>query len=151
MAASHPEMFRSSSVDESEILTLVEKHLLPNHVMIQWRPAKGEDIPTPNSKEIVVLTSFFERGFDLLTYEFLCGLLHHYQIELIHINPNSILQISIFVHLCEAFLIVPLNFPLFKNYFFLKNQPSTANQMVISSVGIRTHPRSDFLELPMKT
>jgi hypothetical protein len=97
----------------------------------------------PNTKEIVVLTSFFQHGFSLPTYEFLRGLLHHYQIKLVHLNPNSILQISIFVHLCEAFLAVPQNFPLFKDYFFLKYQPSTDNWKVIGGVG--------FLNLPMKT
>jgi hypothetical protein len=55
MAASHPEMFRPSSVDESELLALDKKHLLPSRIMIQWRSAKGEDIPALNTKEIIVL------------------------------------------------------------------------------------------------
>jgi hypothetical protein len=74
-----------------------------------------------------------------------------YRIELVHLNPNSILQIAIFVHLCEAFLAVPLNFPLFKRYFLLKYQPNTNKQKVIGGVGLQTHPRSGFLDLPMKT
>jgi hypothetical protein len=90
MAASHPEMFKLSSMSESNLLVLVDKHLLPSQAVIQWRPAKREDIPSPNNNEIVVPTSF-QRGFGLPTYEFLHGLLHHYQIELIHLNPNSIL------------------------------------------------------------
>jgi hypothetical protein len=130
MAASHPEMFKPSSVDESELLVLVEKHLLPNRVMIQWRPVKEEEIPT---------------------CEFLYGLLHYYQIELVHLNPNSILQIAVFIHLCEAFLTIHPSFPLLKHYFFLKYQPSVPNQKVIGSVGIQTLPRSDFIDLPMKT
>jgi hypothetical protein len=44
--------------------------------------------------------------------DFLRGLLQRYEIELVHLNPNSILQIIIFVHLCEAFLGIPPNFPL---------------------------------------
>jgi hypothetical protein len=127
MAASHLEMFKPSSVDESELLKLVENHLLPNCAMLQWRPVKGEDIPTPNIKDIVVLTSFFQCGFSLATRKFHRGLLHHYQIELVHLNSNSILQIAIFVHLCEAFLAIHPNFPLFKHYFCLKYQPSDAN------------------------
>jgi hypothetical protein len=111
----------------------------------------GEDVPTPNTNEIVVFSSFFQRGFGLPTYDFLRGLLQHYQIELVHPNPNSILQIAIFVHLCEAFLGIPLNFPLFKNYFFLKYQPNAASQKVIGGVGIQTHPNSGFVNLLMKT
>jgi hypothetical protein len=59
MTNSHPEMFKPSSVDEGEFLTLVEKHLLPSCAVIQWRLGKGKDIPTPNTKEIIVLNSFF--------------------------------------------------------------------------------------------
>jgi hypothetical protein len=85
--------------------------------MLQWRPAKGEDIPTTNTKEILVFSTFFLRAFGLPACNVFRGLLHHYKIELVHLNLNSILQISIFVHLCEAFLVIPLSFPLFKNYF----------------------------------
>jgi hypothetical protein len=38
---------------------------------------KGEDIPTPNTKEIVVLSSFFQCGFGIPTCEFFLSLLHH--------------------------------------------------------------------------
>jgi hypothetical protein len=86
--------------------------------VLQWRPAVGEDIPTPNTNEIVVFSSFFQRGFGLSVCDFFRGLIDHYQIELVHLNPNFVLQIVVFVHLCEAFLGIPPNFFLFKNYFF---------------------------------
>jgi hypothetical protein len=67
------------------------------------------------------------------------------------LNPNSILHIAVFVHLYEAFLgILPI-FPLFKNYFFLKYQPSSNNRKVIGGVGLQTRPCSGFLDLPMKS
>jgi hypothetical protein len=78
MDASHPEMFQTSTADENELLKLVENQFLPDRVVLQWRPTKVEDIPTPNIKEIVVLSSFFQHGFSLPTCEFLYGLLHHY-------------------------------------------------------------------------
>jgi hypothetical protein len=118
--------------------------------MLRWLPAKGQDIPTLNMKEIVVLSSLFQHGFGLPSCDFFRGLLH-YQIELIHLNPNSILQITVFVHLCEAFLVVPPNFPLFKSYFSLNYQPCADNRKVIGGVGLQTRPRSGFLDLPMKT
>jgi hypothetical protein len=58
---------------------------------------------------------FFQHRFGIPTYNFLCGLLDHYKIESGHLNPNSILQIAVFIHLCGAFLRIPPNFPLFKN------------------------------------
>jgi hypothetical protein len=104
--------------------------------VLPWCPAAGGDIPTPNTNEIVVLPSIFQRGFGLLACDLLCGLLDHYQIELVYLNPNSILQIAVFVHLCEAYLRILTNFPLFMNYFFLKYQPSVTNRKVIGSVGL---------------
>jgi hypothetical protein len=72
------------------------------------------------------------------------------QIELVHLIPNSILQIFIFVHLCEAFLGISPNFPLFKNYF-LKYESSVANRKVVGGVGLHTRPHVGFLSLPLKT
>jgi hypothetical protein len=126
-------------------------HFLSDYAMLQWHPVVGEDLPTPNRNEIVVFSSFFQHGFNVLTCDFFHRLLYHYQIDLVHLNPNSILQIAVFVHLCEAFLGIPPNFTLFKNYFFLKYQPSDANRKVIGGVGLQTHPRTGFLDLLMKT
>jgi hypothetical protein len=131
LTASHPHLFQQSMADENGIRKLVKNHFLLDQAMLQWRPAAGEDIPTPNTKEIVMSSSFFQCGFGIPACDFLCRLLNHYKIELVHLNPNSILQIAVFVHLCEAFLGIPPNFPLFKDYFFLKYQPSATNQKVV--------------------
>jgi hypothetical protein len=151
MAASHSHMFQSSITDESEVCKLVANHFLPDCVVLRWCHAASEDLPTPNTNEIVVFSSSFQCGFSLLDYDFFRGLLDHYQIELFHLNPNSILQIAVFVHLCETFLGIPPNFPLFKNYFFLKYHPSAANRKVIRGVGLQTRPHVSFLDLPLKT
>jgi hypothetical protein len=120
MAASHSHLFQASVVDESEIHKLVVNYFLPDRAVLQWRSTTGEDLSTPNTNEIVVFSSFFQHRFGLSTCDFFHEFLDHYQIKLVHLNPNSILQIAVFVHLYEAFLGIPLNFPLFKNYFFLK-------------------------------
>jgi hypothetical protein len=150
MAALHPHLFQASVADESEIRKLIVNHFLPDHAMLQWHPAASEDLPTPNANEIVVFSSF-QRGFGLSAYDFFHRLLDHYQIELVHLNPNSILQIIVLVHLSEAFLDIPPNFPLFKNNFFLKYQSRVANDTVIGGVGLQTRTRAGFLDLPMKT
>jgi hypothetical protein len=104
MAALHPHIFQPSVLDQSEIRKLVANHFLLDRVVLQWHPAAREDIPTPNTNEIVVFSSFFQCGFGLPSYDFFHGLLGHYKIELVHLNPSSIHQIPIFIHLCEAFL-----------------------------------------------
>jgi hypothetical protein len=151
MAALHPHLFQRFIADESEICKPAANYFFPDCTVLQWRPAAGEDIPTPNTNEIVVFSYFFQHGFGLSACDFLCGLLNHYQIELVHLNPNSIPQITIFIHLGKAFLGIPPNFPLFKNYFFLKFQSSVANHKVIGGVGLQTHPHIGLLDLPMNT
>jgi hypothetical protein len=70
MTALHPHLFQQSIVDESEIHQLVTNYFLSDHVVLQWHPAAEEDIPTPKTKEIVVFSSFFQRGFCLSACDF---------------------------------------------------------------------------------
>ena len=62
-----------------------------------------------------------------------CGLvkvimiLQHWGIQLHHLTPNSILHISIFVHLCEIFLGIHPHFDLFKSLFFLNPHSNVRN------------------------
>jgi hypothetical protein len=111
---------------------------------------KGWRHSHPNTNEIMVLSSFFQRGFDL-PCEFHPNLLYYYKIELVHLNPNLILQITIFVHLCKCYLVVHPNFSLFKHYFFLKYQPSATKWKIKGGVSIQTHPHRNFLYLPLKS
>jgi hypothetical protein len=78
-------------------------------------------------------------------------LLHHFKIELVHLNPNFVLQITVFVHLCDAYPAISPNFALFKYYLFLKYQSSAANRQVIDGVGIQARANQDFIALPLKT
>jgi hypothetical protein len=118
MAASHPHLFQLSVADENKIHKLIVSHLLLDREVPQWRLAAGEDIPTPNTNEIVVFASFFQRRFRLSFCNFLRGLLDHYQIELVLLNPNSILQIAVFVLLYEAYLGFLQIFPCSKTISF---------------------------------
>ena len=95
-------------------LVLLEKNL------IGWHAAAGESFPTANTDEIFVFEPFFYRGFSLPTSSFFRGLLRWYRIELINLNPNSILHISTFVNLCELFLGIRPHFKLFHYLFTIK-------------------------------
>ena len=75
--------------------------------------------------EIVVFTPFYERGFAMPAHVFLRSLLFFYGLELIHLNPNSILQVSIYIHLCEAFLGIDPHFDLWRHLFHVKPDPTT--------------------------
>jgi hypothetical protein len=94
--------------------------LLPPRIILQWRPTKHEDIPTLNTNEIVVSKSLIQCRFEFPACDFLHDLLNHYKIELIHLNPYSILQIIVFIYLYEDYITILPNFTLFNHYFFLK-------------------------------
>jgi hypothetical protein len=51
-------------------------------------------------------------------HRFLRGLLHHYKIELQHLNPNGIQHITAFVTLCKGYLGIEPHFEMWK-YFFV--------------------------------
>jgi hypothetical protein len=95
-------------IDETKILKLIDDHLVPPPAVLQWWLAKDEEIPTPNTNEIVVSKAC----------DFFRGLISHYKIELVHLNPNFVLQITVFLHLHEAYLDVLPNFSLSSNIIF---------------------------------
>src|SRR6266540_4018757 len=110
----HPEeVWMKSTVMEKDLERMVADLVLPEKTLIGWRAADSELFPIANTGEVVVFEPFFYRGFSLPTSPFFRGLLCFYEIELVNLNPNSILHISTFVHLCEAFLGVRPHFALF--------------------------------------
>jgi hypothetical protein len=92
-----------------------------------------ETYPMPDVFEIVVFSPFLMHKFDLPSFQFSCDLLHLYQIELIHLNFNSILHIAIFTHLCEAYLGI-LPFLTCLASFFLGPCPNKDQPTVVGGV-----------------
>jgi hypothetical protein len=99
-------------VSESDLLHLVSIRVLPPKEVCSWRICRGVTVPTEDTHESVIYVPFLIRGLALPISPFFCGLLDFYRLNLTHLNPNSILQVSIFVHLCEAFLGVLPHFGL---------------------------------------
>jgi hypothetical protein len=101
-------------VSESDLLDLVGVGVLPPKELYSWRICRGVTVPTEDTHESVVYVPFLIRGLALPVSPFFRGLLDFYNLNLTHLNPNSILQISIFVHLCEAYLRILRHFELWK-------------------------------------
>jgi hypothetical protein len=108
----------------------------------------GEAFPTEGTSETVVLLAHIERGFGKLAGDFLRGLLHFYRIELVHLAPNSIMIISTFVHLCEAFLSISPHFHLWHHFFELKK---TGKGTVVGSFSLmlRRNMKSKYIDLTL--
>jgi hypothetical protein len=103
-----------SVVSESDLLHLVPIRVLPPKELCSWRICHGVIVPTEDTHESVVYVPFLLRDLALPISPIFRGLLDFYCLNLTHLNPNSILQIYIFVHLCEAFLDVLPHFGLWK-------------------------------------
>jgi hypothetical protein len=83
---------------------LEKKGFLPLDSVSGWRLEEGGDAPAPRDGDIVVLASFYERGFGLPLDPFVRGLLFYYGLELQNLHSNTILHIACFIMLCEAYL-----------------------------------------------
>lgn len=126
-----------STVTEQDLEQMVADQVLPEKTIIRWCPAVGETFPTLNTDEIIVFEYFFYRGFMLPTYNFFHGLLNYYRIELIHLKPNSILQITTFINLYEAYLCIRPHFKLFRYFFALKPSSKKGEPGVVGDTGLQ--------------
>jgi len=68
-----------------------------------------------------------------------------------HLNPNSILQLLIFVHLCEAFLGIVPHFGLWKHLYHCKAGLRDGVLQVIggASFELRKNHKSVYLDIPL--
>jgi hypothetical protein len=131
------EGWMASKCSESDLGSLVSAGLLLEKSVIQWRPALGEDRPYENTGEVIAFTPCLERGLGFPCSFFFSGLLCYYKIQLHHLTPNSFVHISIFVHLCEAFLGIEPHFELFRFLFHLKPQPDSYVLDVVGGAGFQ--------------
>jgi hypothetical protein len=92
-----------STVTEEQIQSLADRRLLRPKSQVSWRPVAGEEFPTEGTGETIIFLAHIEHGFGVPVGDFLRGFLHLYRIELVHLAPNLITNISPFIHLCEAY------------------------------------------------
>jgi hypothetical protein len=53
--------------------------------------------------------------------DFFWGLLYYYNLELVHLVPNSITVVSTFIHFCEVYLGISPHFFLWRYLFYVKS------------------------------
>jgi hypothetical protein len=103
-----------SVISKSDLLQLVDVGVLLPKELCSSQICRGVTVPIEDTHESVVYVPFLIRGLALPVSPFFRGLLDFYYLNLTHLNPNSILQVSIFVHLCEAYLSTLPHFGLWK-------------------------------------
>jgi hypothetical protein len=131
-------VWETSTVTEEQIQSMVDHELLRPKAQVGWRPAAGEEFQTEGTGETIIFLMHIERGFGVPAGDFLRGLLHFYRIELVHLAPNSIMIISTFVHLCEAYLDIAPHFDLRRHFFELKKMARVWSSAASASCYIGT-------------
>lgn len=109
----------ASSVTEEDIAKLREARYLTADFRHRL-PAPGQVIPTPEPNESVVFVSHFVRGLGLTLDPFVRGLMFYYGLDFHDLALNSILHISSFIIVCEAFLRITPHFGLWLKTFNVK-------------------------------
>ncbi|XP_066356955.1 uncharacterized protein [Miscanthus floridulus] len=88
----------------------------------EWLMPGHEEVPAPPDDYVVSFTPFHEHRLTIPPHPFFWGLLHHYQIELQHLNPNGIQHIMAFIALCEGYLGIEPHFELWRYFFSISLQ-----------------------------
>ena len=139
-----------SSVTEEGVLKLREAKFLTAEILHRL-PAQRQAIPSPQPGESVVFMSHFLRGLGFLMDPFVRGLLFYYGLEFHDLAPESILHISSFIVVCEAFLRVTPHFGLWLKTFkvepkMIKGQHAECGGVVISKNADAPWPEGSFQE-----
>lgn len=120
--------------------------LLLQKAISRWKSYASEVCPTEDLTETVAFLSFYKKGFGLPIGSFFRGLLHYYELEATHIKPNSIAQISVFIHLCEGFLGIMPHFNLLRALYHLRAYPDKDPPVVVSGAGFLLRQGGKYLE-----
>ena len=60
-------------------------------------PDEGQVIPTTGPHERVVFLAHFVRGLEFPLHPFVCGLMFYYGLDFHDLDPNFVLNISVFI------------------------------------------------------
>jgi hypothetical protein len=141
-----------SVVSESDLLYLVSIRVLPPTELCSWRICRGVIVPIEDTHESIIYIPFLIHGLALPISPFFRDLLDFYHLNLTHLNPNSILQVSVFVHLCEAFLGVLPHFGLWKYLYHCRPRMAGGQHQLVggASLEMRRGRKTDYLDIPLK-
>jgi hypothetical protein len=98
------------------------------------------------AREFVLFTSYISCGLALPISPFFLLLLEEFGLQLQHLTPHSVLQVAIFVHLCEMFVGVAPYTSLFHHFFVLVKSRKTRDD--IGAYYFQTTPDPAVVYIP---
>ena len=139
-----------SSVTEGHIKKLRKAGYLAQEIAHRL-PAKGQIVPTPEPNERVVFIPHFIRGLGFPLHPFVRGLMFYYGLDFHNLAPNSFLNISAFIVVCEAFLRIQPLFGLWLKIFNVKPKVvdglhAECEGAMVSKMPNVTWPKGTFVE-----
>jgi hypothetical protein len=96
-----------------------------------------------------MFVAFLFCGLSFPANEFLHSLLFFCGIQLWQLTPNSILHLSIFVTLCEAFLGIDPHWGLWRKIFYVKRHNGNDGPPVVGGVGFVVRKEVNYLDYLM--
>ena len=134
-----------SSVTEGHIKKLRKAGYLASDIAHRL-PEKGQLIPTPRPHERVVFLPHFLRGPGFPLRLFVRGLMFYYGLDFHDLAPNFILNISVFIVVCEAFLRIRPHFGLWLKTFNIKPKVVGGQQIECGGAMVGKMPNVIWLE-----
>ena len=109
-------------------------------------PTAGQIVPTPEPHERVVFLPHFVRGLGFPLHPFGRGIMYYYGIDLHDLSPNSFLNISTFIVVCEAFLRISPHFGLWLKVFNVKPKVVSGEHAECGGAMVGKMPNITWLE-----
>ncbi|KAK1649697.1 hypothetical protein QYE76_067502 [Lolium multiflorum] len=103
-----------------------------------------------NKMRSLGLISSAESDFRHPAHEFLRSLLFFYGIQLLQLTPNSILHLSIFITVCEAFLGIDPHWGMWRKIFYVKRHNGNEGPHVVGGVGFVARKEVNYFNFLMK-
>jgi hypothetical protein len=96
--------------------------------------------------------AFSHPGTGLASFSLFRGLLDFYSLNLAHLNPNYVLQVAVFVHLCEAFLGILSHFGHWKYLYHCRPRMAGGQHQLVggASLELCRDRKTECLDIPLK-
>lgn len=133
-----------SSMSDLQLDELVRIGLLPPKDEIVWRAPEEETRPQPGQDEIIIFSDHLDRGFRPPGSKFLRDALHHYNVRLQDLAPNSILNLSNFQVFCEVYLQMEPTVSLFQEFFYLNKQTECSGGLALECGAVTIQRRRNY-------